>query len=200
MVLGASGRCSVTLGIFVEGPSDKTTIPILIRKLGYHAGLHPRVVRQGDMLNVREMSQQIGALLRLQSGIKRILVFKDSEGVHPGETLRSSQPIAAELNRQTGGVPVDYIVVDHSLEGWLACDVAALRAVLGQRARIRIIGNPEDNPRPARLLAGIFSANGKQFKKTVDNPKIAGHVTPRNIAQKSPTFRNLASILGLAVS
>ena len=158
MVLGASRRCSVTLGIFVEGPSDKTTIPILIRKLGYRAGIHPRVVRQGDMLNVREMSNQVTALMASHSRIQRILVFIDSEGVEPAETLRTCRPIVRHLSGQTGGIPVEYIVVDHSLEGWLACDVEALRVVLGRDAQIRLRGNPEDDPRPARRYLSASSA------------------------------------------
>ena len=190
----------MTLGIFVEGPSDKTTIPILIRKLGYRAGIHSRVVRQGDMLNVREMSNQIAALRASQGRLRRILVFKDSEGVDALETLRTSQSIEAQLNRLTVGIPVEYIVVDHSLEGWLACDLEALRAVLGRGALIRLRGNPENDLRPAKVLERLFSRNGKSFVKTVHNPKIAQHVMPGNIAKKSPTFRRLAEVLGLAVS
>ena len=92
----------------------------------------------------------------------------------PNETLRRTEPVAAELNRISGRASVSYIVVDHSLEGWLACDEQALRAVLGRSARIRIRGNPEDDPRPARLLERIFRANKKDFVKTVHNPNNSG--------------------------
>lgn len=40
----------MSLGLFVEGQSDKDTIPILIRKLGYASGIRTRVVPQGLML------------------------------------------------------------------------------------------------------------------------------------------------------
>lgn len=185
----------MTLGVFVEGQSDRRTIPVLIRKVGYDAGIRVRVVRQGDMLNLGEMSAQVTTLISTQSRLNRVLVFTDSEGVDPDETLRSTESIATRLSQVRAHVPVSYIVVDHSIEGWLACDIGALRAVLGANARIRISGNPEDHPRPARLMAQIFRANGQDFKKTVHNPKIAEHVTPRNISEKSPTFRRLVAVL-----
>ena len=150
----------MTLGIFVEGPSDLRAIPVLIRKLGYQSRVHGRTVGQGAMLQVDKMSRHISALKSTAGRLSQILVFMDSEGVEPSETLRSTKSASKELNRLTGDVPVDYIVVDHSLEGWLACDIEALRAVLGRNARIRITGNPEDHPRPAQLLVRVFRANG----------------------------------------
>ena len=185
----------MTLGVFVEGQSDRTTIPILIRKIGYQAGIHRRVVRQGDMLDLTEMSNQINSLLRTQSRVRRILVMIDSEGEDPSSTERRTTNISRELNRVARPVPVDYIVVDHSLEGWLACDVEALRAVLGRNARVRIRGNPENNLRPATVLERVFRDNGRDFRKTVHNPRIAELVTIQTIAEKSPTFTRLVSVL-----
>ena len=88
-----------------------------------------------------------------------------------------------------------YIVVDHSLEGWLACDADALRKVLGRQAVLSIKGNPEDHQRPAELMHRIFRDNRKGFVKTVHNEKIAEFVKPQNILEKSPTFRRFASTL-----
>jgi hypothetical protein len=92
-------------------------------------------------------------------------------------------------------VPVDYVVVDHALEGWLACDIDALRAVLGPTARIETRGNPEDNRSPAKLMERTFKANGKSYLKTVHAARIAEAATPRRISEKSPTFRRLVRLL-----
>ena len=186
----------MTLGVFVEGPSDRQTIPVLIGKVGYSAAVRPRIVRQAEMLNPAEMSRQVAALTRTHRRLRGILVFTDSEGVDPDETLRRTETVSARLNEQTRGIPVSYVVVDHSLEGWLACDVTALKGVLGPNATVRIRGNPEDCLRPARLMQRIFRRNGKRFVKTVHNPKIAELVTPRNVAAKSPTFRRFVAVLG----
>ena len=64
-------------------------------------------------------------------------------------------------------MPVNYVIVDHALEGWLACDIDALRVVLGPTAKIETRGNPEDNRSPAKLMERIFKANGKSYRKTV---------------------------------
>lgn len=185
----------MTLGIFVEGPSDKQSIPILIKKLGYRARLHTRVV-SGNRLSARRMSRHVSALLTLPRRPDRILIFIDSEGVEPETTQRNAEPVAIHLNQVSGRIPVDYVVVDHSLEGWLACDEDALRRVLGRQARINTRGNPEDHSRPAELMSRIFRENGKDFRKTVHNQQIAEFIKPGNILAKSPTFRRLASLLG----
>ena len=193
----------MTLGIFVEGPSDKHTIPILIRKTGYQSSIHHRIAGpQANLPNFTEMSHQIDALLNTQSRVNRVLIFIDSEGVAPNTTLRRTEGIRARLNQSSGGIPVDYVVVDHSLEGWLACDTDALRSVLGDRARIRITSNPEDHLRPAKLLERVFKVNrkGKPFRKTVDNRRIAEYVSPENISAKSPTFRRMVALLGGAAT
>ena len=106
----------MTLGVFVEGPSDRQIIPILIRRLGYRAAIHTRVVRQGDMLNSSRMSQHVEGLLRMRGQLHEILVFMDSEGVDPEETLHRTKPVSVELNRVAGRIPVRFIIVDHSLE------------------------------------------------------------------------------------
>lgn len=53
----------MSLGLFVEGQSDKDTIPILIRKLGYASGIRTRVIPQGLMLRSDRVKPYIRALL-----------------------------------------------------------------------------------------------------------------------------------------
>ena len=66
MVLGASGRCAIALGIFVEGRSDREAHKQLLRKLG-HASIQDRVVDQGDMLNAGTMQRHIQAVLQFDT-------------------------------------------------------------------------------------------------------------------------------------
>ena len=174
MVLRSHRWGAVSLGIFVEGQSDRSTIPILIRKLGHGLAVHTRVVGQGDMLKETEMSNQIAALRTLHPRLAKILVFMDSEGVDPGETLRLAKPVEARLNRMSGRATVTYIVVDHSLEGWLACDERALRAVLGRGARIRIRGSPEDDLRPAPDSGAYLSGQQERVHKDGPRPEDRG--------------------------
>ena len=184
----------MSLGIFVEGQSDKKAIPILIKKLGYADAIKTRIVRQGQMLDESRMLHHVDALFTDQPKVSRIIVFMDSEGVDPKTTLRSTTSVSSALTASSG-VRVDYVIVDHALEGWLACDIDALRAVLGTGAKIQIRGNPEDNLRPAKLMERIFKANRKNYVKTVHAAKIAEAATASSIAKKSPTFRRLKRVL-----
>ena len=90
-------RGPVSLGVFVEGPSDRHTILILVRKPGYSEAIHASWVR-GNLLGYTEMSHQIESLLARQPAVNLILVLIDSEGVDPARTLRSTESVAAHLN------------------------------------------------------------------------------------------------------
>ena len=187
----------MSLGLFVEGQSDKDTIPILIRKLGYAAGIRTRVIPQGLMLRSDRVRPYIRALLRQHSDIDLVLICIDAEGADPDRLLKQTHQPRESLSRDFA-VPVRYAVVDHALEGWLACDPDAVRSVLGPRARVSIRSNPEDHPRPADLLERVFRDNGKRFIKTSHDRQIAEHVTPAAIAARSPTFAAFIGALGLS--
>lgn len=193
MVFRTSGRCAIALGIFVEGPSDREPHKHLLRKLG-HPSIQTRVVPQGNMLDTDTMQRHIEAVLLLHQDISHVLVLRDSEGVAPEETYELMRPAERELRRRFPDLGIDYVVVDHSIEGWLLCDPESLRAVLGARARINVPGNPDQHPRPADLLKGIFRANGKEFRKTTHNPAIAEAARVEEIRQCSQTFAKLAGL------
>ena len=189
----------MSLGLFVEGPSDIRAIPILIRKLGYRARITSKEIAQSELLLPDKMAVHIRELLRVRKDVELILICIDSERVDPTETERRTAPIQRRLDEMSR-VPVRYAVVDHALEGWLACDEEALRTVLGSRARINIRGNPEEHPDPASLLKQVFRDNRRQFQKTRHDPEIAEYASPDRIAARSPTFRRFAEILGRPVS
>lgn len=184
----------MSLGIFVEGPSDRTTIPILLGKMTQET-VHVRIVAQGDMLNVDEMSRQIVALKQTQPDVNKVFVFRDSEGTDPDVTYKQTLAPRAELSDKYPSLKIEYIIVDHSLEGWLLCDLVAVKQVLGSNAKVRIHGNPDNNPRPAKLLERVFKANGKEYRKTTHNQRIATLVTPKTVRASSPTFDRLINLV-----
>lgn len=189
----------MSLGLFVEGESDLTVIPILARKLGYQSGVRARKMPRGDMLRFDKVRPNIISIVSRRSDIDLVIVCIDAEASDPNTLLRQeTMPIQRRLNRdQSIQVPVRYAIVDHALEGWLACDEDALRSVLGGgRATINIRGNPDSHLDPASTLSRVFSDNRRKYRKTRDNPKIAQAVTPQNIAVKSPTFQRFAQRLG----
>ncbi len=189
----------MSLGLYVEGRSDKDTIPVLIKKLGYRLRIVSKAVPQSELLIGDKMARHLSELLREHNDVDLVLVCIDSERVDPSVTEQRVRPVQRRLN-ETSSVPVRYAVVDHALEGWLACDEDAVQSVLGSRARVNIRSNPENHPTPADLLERVFRENGRKFRKTRDNPNIAERVSVERVASKSPTFRRFAEILGHPVS
>ena len=189
----------MSLGLLVEGQSDRDTIPILARRLGYGARIRSRIVSRGQMLASNAISRYLTKFLRESSDVTQVVICLDAERENPALVLASTRPIERRLNEMLT-VRVRYAVVDHALEGWIACDEEAVQSVLGPRARVNIRSNPEDHPTPADLLERVFRENGRQFRKMRDNPRIAEHVAPERIAARSPTFRRFAEMLGHPVS
>ena len=186
----------MSLGIFVEGPSDRQTLPSLLHKLGQRR-IEVRLVKSGKMLNADAMEPHIRALIGTQRGLRRILIFRDSECTGPEETIALAREPEAELNSRIGRPPISYVIVDHSIEGWLACDKSAVFELVGGTRKHSLLNNPEADCRPAQLLTKFFDANHVRggFKKTTHNPKIAEQVNTTTIALKSPTFRQLTELL-----
>ncbi|MBI4340186.1 MAG: DUF4276 family protein [Chloroflexi bacterium] len=185
----------MSLGVMVVGQSERDSIPIILRKLGRSEKIHMRLVPQGEMLDTENISKYIVALLAQDGKTSRILLFLDAESLDPRLLQRQCLQKENELSKIGIRVPVNYIVVDHSLEGWLACDHLAVQSVIGRGAQIKYTGNPEDHPKPAQLLRRWFRAYHKEFSKTTHDPLIAKLVDPAIIAGKSPTFAYLVNIL-----
>ena len=184
----------MSLGLYVEGRSDKDTIPILIRKLGHRLRIITKAVSQSELLIGDKMARHLTVLLRERHDVDLVLICIDSERVDPSVTKERSRTVERMLNRDSP-VPVRYAIVDHALEGWLACDEEAIQSALGPRARINIQGNPDDHPTPAGILRGVYRENGRKFRKTRDNPIIAERVRPVRISQRSSTFRVFEQLL-----
>lgn len=184
----------MTLAIFVEGLSDKASIPILLRKLGQRR-IYTRRVSSGDMLDVEGMSRQIHALGPRR--IQMVIIFRDSECTDPEKWIARAKVAEREFAQRAKKPPVRYVIVDHSLEGWLACDEAALRAVLGPHAKFTIKLNPADACRPAETMKKLFRYNHRRvpFNKVIHNPLMAESADPRVIEEKSPTFAYLVNLL-----
>lgn len=147
------------------------------------------------MLDASAMVPHIEALTRAHSRLTRIFIFRDSEGIDPAETFKRTRRPERKLNSTFTRPPIKYVIVDHSLEGWLACDQSAVLQVVGGSRQLYLINDPEAHPRPARLLDRLFRANGKEFRKTTHNQAIAALVDPKVIMRKSPTFKRLVSLL-----
>ena len=184
----------MTLAIFVEGQSDKLSIPILLRKLR-KTKIRTRRIPAGDMLDIEEIIHHIQALSPYK--IQMAIIFRDSECTDPEDWITRSKVIETEFEQLGLKPPVRYVIVDHSLEGWLACDKAALRSILGQDAKIPNRLNPAHSCRPAEAMKRLFQHNNTRapFNKVFHNPLMAESADPKVIQKESPTFAYLVNLL-----
>lgn len=156
----------MSIGLFVEGKSDKETIPKLIRKLfDTPPKIIPRTIHRGEMFKTEKVRPYLEALLKEHQDVEKVIVCVDSECTDSAEIQREVSKVEQELSKM--GLPVvpRYAVVVHALEGWLAADSEALRQVLGRGAEVRIEQNLEETCRPAELLEDIFAHTGKASRR-----------------------------------
>ncbi|MGA9347880.1 MAG: DUF4276 family protein [Anaerolineae bacterium] len=186
----------MSIGLFVEGKSDKDAIPKLIRKfLDTPLKIIPRMIHRGEMFKPEKVKPYLEALLKQHQDVEKVIVCVDSECTDPAEIQREVSKVERELSKM--GLPVvpEYAVVVHALEGWLAADSGALRQVLGRGAEVRIEQNLEEICRPAELLEDIFAQHGKNFLKPRDAPLLAEHVNPEEIAKRCSSFRRFRQLV-----
>ena len=201
MVLRQYWWDSLSLGLLVEGQSDQDTIPILAKRLGYDARIRARVVSRGQMLASNAISRYLTKFLRESRDVTRVIICLDAERENPAQVLASTRPIERRLN-ETLTVSVRYAVVDHALEGWLACDEEAIQVCARWSSRL---ASTSKATRKITLLQWTFSKGsiartGETSERHATIPKIAQFVTPERIAARSPTFRRFAEMLGHPVS
>jgi len=186
----------MSIGLFVEGKSDKDTIPKLIRKfLDTSPKIIPRRIHRGEMFKSEKVKLYLEALLEQHPDVAKVIVCVDSHCTDPAETRGELSKIERELNKMDLPVVPRYAVVVHSLEGWLAADTEALECVLGKGAHVRIEEDLEEVCEPAELLGDIFAQHGKKFLKTMHDPMIAEHADPRRIAKRNSSFQRFLELV-----
>lgn len=154
-------------------------------------------MEQGEVYDIEAMRKHIRAFIQSQPRLTKILVLVDSECTDIQESREQANQAERRLSRELSRSVLKYVVVDHSLEGWLLQDSEALRAVLRTRARLSLSINPEQECRPAQRLRSLFQTHRKKkpFMKTVDNIRIAEKVSLDVLRQKSQTFAYFAQVL-----
>lgn len=175
----------------VEGESDEKALPILIRRTVPHPpGVKALNLRGRDnLLNIKRVSAVIEYNCQANRNISKVLLCIDSECTDVAETQKEVAPKEKLLRQSFPQVAPSYLIVDHSLEGWLLQDKEAIQETIGRNSKLPQYGNPEENCRPAELLQEIFEKNGNDYKKTMHAPRLAERLNIETVARASQTFR-----------
>jgi len=178
------------IAIIGEGPSDKSTIPILARKIidnsGQSRGIVPIKAPKGDLFQARKVEGLLDALMSIHDDILKVIVCVDCECTDPDTIRPILNSIALTINRRGEYPPLSYVVVVHSLESWILCARKSICAFV--RDRCNLPNSPEAICRPYEEVVRIFDRYGKDFEKTIHNPSIANDADVQEIAARSPSF------------
>ncbi len=79
----------MSIGLFVEGKSDKDTIPRLIRRfLDAPPKIITRTIHRGEMFKSEKVKPYLEALLKQHQDVEKVIVCVDSECTDPAEIQR----------------------------------------------------------------------------------------------------------------
>jgi hypothetical protein len=187
----------VTIALLTEdGPSGEA-IRILaekcLKKTGRPLKIIRRCINRGDIFT---NPRKLAALIK-QVNVKeetKTIVCVDSECTDPKLTeknLQSTKKALTELK-----VVVDFVIIVHALETWLAADEEALRAVIKPKIPLKVPGNLENECRPGSIFKEIYRKHGKgDFNKSNDDIIIANHADPNRIAKRCSSFKKFQQLL-----
>ncbi len=185
------------ISLFVEGPSDEDTLPILARKICPNLGFVTRVLPRGDLLNAAKVGAYISADIKIKhQDILKIIVCPDSECTPEKEFLKIIVPVEKELRHLVKYPPVYYCGVIHATEAWLACDASALGRYVG-------LGNTKatgtqaivNSCKPKQALRELFDRHGRDFTNVRDNPRLADAVNAQELVKISASFARFADLV-----
>lgn len=178
------------IALYVEGPSDEKTLPILIKKiLGEQVSIISRVFRgRGNLLNEQKVHSAITQdLVQEHPDVSKIIVCVDSECTPEVQTEREIRKIEKSVKTKVQPrYPVYYVVVVHALEGWLLADPETIKGYLG--SRVNIPSSATSNCKPKEVMRDIFRKAGKDFIASRDAPRIAEKADSAKMVKKNESF------------
>ncbi len=186
------------IALFVEGKSDKSTIPILVRKILERESARPAVVSRvrprGDLLSADKVAAFVSRdILQQHRDTDKIIVCVDSECTPVEETKVLAQETERRL-QELGVSPLPrYCVMRHALEGWLGADVNALSDVAGRP--VKLSESAAIACRPKELLEEAFRKAGKEFVYVRDDPRIAEKVDPATLERENESFAHFRRLI-----
>ncbi len=185
------------ISLFVEGSSDKDTLPILARKISADLGFVTRVLPRGDLLNATKVGAYINSDIKIKyQDIVRVIVCPDSECTPEEEFLKIALPIEKQVRDLVKNPPVHYCGVIHATEAWLACDALALGRYIGL-GHTKASGTQAvvNSCKPKQALRELFRRYGQDFTNVRDNPRLADAVDAQELIKISASFTRFANLV-----
>jgi hypothetical protein len=188
----------MTITLFVEGPSDKKTFPILVKRiLGRSAAktkIVCRTVGQGGLFNARKVKAYVQHDIAVKHpDCDRIIVVVDSECTPYEETQTRVTKVERQLKSMRARPLPHYCVAYHALEAWLGADLEALKHVAGKP--VKLSESILEACKPKEVLEESFRKSGKNFDHMRDDPRIAEMIDLNIAARNNPSFAHFVKLV-----
>lgn len=184
-----------TIVLLTEDNTTGEAIRILTQK-SLKSKKPPEVLRRHIKRGrIFKKPEKLAALIKSINREKKakFIVCVDSECTPPQITERNLDRCKKYLKQKR--LVVNFVVVVHALETWLAADEEAIRTVLKPKDPIKIHTNLESECRPEELLKETFKRGGKEFNKSMHDLEIAKRANVTKIAQRCQSFRKFQEVL-----
>lgn len=166
-----------TIGVVVEGPTDKAAIPELVKKCRKQVRVVCRPCGGSIVGRLRGIFDE----LYHRAGVDKLVAVCDADGNEPPE-LRS------RLSRVIAGRPyrakAELVVAVQCLEAWLLADEAAVQRIGGKAKKF---DRPETLADPKTQLRSLLSQGGIDYNPEVAR-RIAETAKASVIARRCPSF------------
>lgn len=182
----------MTIALFVEGRSDKDTIPLLAKKIlatrSKPPALEVRTIRRGNMFKARKVAEHVRVLSRKHQNLSKILICVDSHCTSENQMAGRVREVERELESMKVPVPPRFCLVVHALEGWLMAAPQALSSYLQVSGGLSITQAMAFDCKPKEVLSEVFARVGRTFDYMRDDPAIAELADPDEMSKLSPSF------------
>jgi hypothetical protein len=185
------------IALFVDGPSDRDTLKILVGKLLAKRkpppGLEFRVLPRGDFFSPVKVSAYLRDFHRTHPDVNKAILCLDCECTPTEDIQPTLLKVQQEIRGEHPSLNPTFVLKVHTLEGWLASDRQALREILGTEPVA--YSKPESVCKPKELLATVFKKANREFDYMRDNPRIAQVVDIERLCQSSPSFCEFRNVI-----
>jgi len=176
-VVFGRARRGPTVGLIVEGKSDREALPLLVRRATGDERLRivPRVARRGDMFNARKVATLACEMKRTNQGLEKILVCVDCEDAPSTAVNKQGTTVRREIQALAPPISPQYVVVVHALESWTGANPEALR--------------------PKERLRSLFRRHCREFDVMRDNRALASRASIEAIKSRNRSFAGFHQVV-----
>ncbi len=180
----------------VEGHSEVSSVPILLRRMLAETGHHELTASIGKAIRVKcnrtvkegELEREITKARRSRPGCRCVLVLLDADDDCPAELGPELQNRARSAH---GDLRISIVLVKREFEAWFLGSIESLRGRRGIRTSADFRREPERYRDAKRCLSALMEGN-RHYLETIDQPSLTASFDLQACRNRCPSFHKFA--------